>query len=242
MKDNKSEIQERKYEFPYHYIVDFKGYNNSKILPWGLEYYSYVSWIIDYVNKSNAKKIAEVGCGDGKILWELAKINPDKQFIGYDLSKKAIAFAKAFGYGIRNLQFHDKDFDNDKDKYDLILCVEVLEHIPDEKIAHFVENISDHLAKEGRLVISVPTKNVKLNPKHYRHYDLPLLKEHLKNFDLIDTHYIYKNNIINKILLSLFDQMGFKKLELYIGKRILFNANKKNGTHIVSIFESHIHQ
>ena len=99
-------------------------------------------------------------CGDGKKLCELAKKYQNINFEGYDLSKRAILFAKAFSYGLNNLKFFDYDFKYANQKYDVILCIETLEHIPDNEIQEFLNIIYNKLKNNGILILTVPTTNL----------------------------------------------------------------------------------
>ena len=67
---NKFKIQDSQYIKPYHHLLNLKNYSFFDVLSWRLEYYSYVSFIIEYFDKLNntnkIKNVAEVGCGDGK--------------------------------------------------------------------------------------------------------------------------------------------------------------------------------
>jgi len=227
MNENKFEIQEKQYKNPRHHFlewddVDFKLYRS---LYWGLDYYAYANEIINLIISLQPKKIADVGCGDGKLLYELSKRLKNSQLDGYDLAKKAIMFAQAYAEGIKNLNFYFEDFKNSKEKYDIIVCMEVLEHIPDNKINEFIKNLNEKINKNGKLIISVPSINMPLHIKHYRHYSEELLKKQLNkyfkidkisfitkkglayssiNFCLINPLFILNNRFLRKILLKIF--------------------------------------
>jgi 2-polyprenyl-3-methyl-5-hydroxy-6-metoxy-1,4-benzoquinol methylase len=53
-------------------------------------------------------RVADVGCGSGKALMEMAKAYPRSDFHGYDSSELAIGFAEAHlgQSGLRNVTFH----------------------------------------------------------------------------------------------------------------------------------------
>tara|TARA_Y100000591_G_C21817177_1_gene691429 strand:+ start:1216 stop:1788 length:573 start_codon:yes stop_codon:yes gene_type:complete len=69
-------------------------------------------------------------------------------------------------------------------KYDLIVMLDVLEHIDNTEL--FLNKINDILADNGSLIISVPAYQ-KLFSKHdiemhhFRRYSMKLLRSHLKN-------------------------------------------------------------
>ena len=77
------------------------------------------------------KSVCDVGCGSGGILAELQKnYGFDVEFTGYDISPQAIEICKKKEN--RKLKFYNKDFLNtDSGPYDVLLFLDVLEHIPD---------------------------------------------------------------------------------------------------------------
>ncbi len=248
MSSNKFNLQDNQYVKPYHHLLDLKEKKFYDILSWWLEYYSYVSFILDLVWKlsknNDIRFVSEVWCGDGKILCELAKNKSDIYFEGYDLSEKAIMFAKAYSFWLKNLKFYCKDFALADKKYDIILCIETLEHIPDGEIDTFVHNIYNNLKDNWYLIISVPSDIVKLHPKHYRHYNIALLEKHLwKYFIFEDIFFIHNGysiftKIINFILANGFFILSFKPLRNFLFKmydKFLKFTNSTKWFHLVVI-------
>ena len=247
--ENKLKIQDNQYKRPYHHLLNLEKLSFHDYLGWGLEYYSYVSFILDYFKelrrKMNIKRVADVGCGDGKITLELARQHPSITFEGYDLSKQAILFAKAYSHNMENLEFYNEDFKHSKGFYDIILCIEVLEHIPDNEIEHFVKILYSKLKEDGLLIVSVPTQNLKVHPKHYRHYTLDLLKEHLKLFTFEKHYYLHnfksiKTRVINFILINglfILNNYKIRKILIDYYSKHLKIAGKNNSAHILATFK-----
>lgn len=102
---------------------------HSEDSPWKAEQ---VAKIIR-TNRIQPGSIAEIGCGAGVILSELLKSRDfvDVRFRGYDISPQAIELSK----GIDNdrLEFVCEDLlsEQNRDYFDLLLIVDVFEHIPD---------------------------------------------------------------------------------------------------------------
>ncbi len=242
----KFRLQNNQYVKPYHHYVDFEELKIHEELGWGLEYISYVSEIKKLIKNTSYKKIAEVGCGDGKITLELAKENEEKTFEGWDLSKEAIYFAKAYGQYQKNLKFFDKNFSKSKTKYDAIVCVETLEHIPNEEIEQFIKTIQGHILKKGKFIITVPTTNLKLHPKHYRHYNINLLKKQTeKYFTIKNIKYVYnrksiKTKLTNFMLINPLFILKNNKLRKTIINQFLKKHNKtkaNKGSHLIVVLE-----
>jgi SAM-dependent methyltransferase len=89
-------------------------------------------------NKLSFRTCADVGCGAGGIIQELASQYPDVNFVGYDVSTSARDF------WIENpndrLKFFCCDFAESSDQYDLVLLIDVFEHI--ENYIGFLRTLS----------------------------------------------------------------------------------------------------
>lgn len=89
--------------------------------------------IIKMIKKNNLhpSSICEVGCGAGEILSNLYKRLPDNiSFTGYEISPQAYKICESKKKD--RLNFHLSDFIKEKEvKYDLLLLIDVFEHIPD---------------------------------------------------------------------------------------------------------------
>lgn len=74
--------------------------------------------------------VAEVGCGAGEILVQLSQRLRTTSFFGYELSPQGYDLCKQ--RGTERLHYFNKDLLEDTGQcYDLVLCVDVLEHIED---------------------------------------------------------------------------------------------------------------
>jgi SAM-dependent methyltransferase len=78
------------------------------------------------------KTVLEVGCGEGYMLDVLARSDLDTDLLGIDISETAIADARArVGDGAK-LEVEDaRKLADDGRKFDLVMMLEVLEHIED---------------------------------------------------------------------------------------------------------------
>jgi cyclopropane fatty-acyl-phospholipid synthase-like methyltransferase len=93
-------------------------------------------WKADQVLKAlreahlNPKTIAEVGCGAGAILSELQTRLPlDTQFAGYEISEDALKLCRLRAND--RLQFYLGDLSSVDVKFDVLLMMDVVEHIED---------------------------------------------------------------------------------------------------------------
>jgi len=91
------------------------------------------------------KSVLDVGCGMGLYVNEFDKLGIDVQ--GFDGSPAAIRQTVAK----KNLVWQEdiRDLDTSDKKYDMVLCVEVAEHIPKK----YANKLVKHLTSAGDLVI-----------------------------------------------------------------------------------------
>ena len=141
--------------------------------------------ILDRIlNKFIKKKkiILDYGCGVGINLGMLSKYG--KVFY-YDKSKLAINYVKK-KFSNKNFFININKFLKYKNKFDLIVATDVIEHIKNDEKE--IIKISDLLKKDGYILITVPafqslysSKDISL--KHFRRYN----KETLRN--LLNKHF-----------------------------------------------------
>ncbi|TAL50389.1 MAG: class I SAM-dependent methyltransferase [Chitinophagaceae bacterium] len=108
------------------------------------------------INFSQDMAIVDIGCGTGHLLYYLKEEYGFQKATGLDYSPEAIKVAKKlFPY----FDFYEFDiYKNWDNKYDIILCTEVLEHLlyPDLAFANILSMLNDG----GSLVITVPNGRI----------------------------------------------------------------------------------
>jgi len=203
---NKQKFQEERYIYPYHYITiasaEFK-------LIWGIESDLRHEYLKNKIIAIKPKTILDVGCGDARLFYELkgwSKRNKVK-LIGVDYSKNAIRFAKAFN---PSATFYARDATdlNLTRKSDLILFIETLEHIKPKEINKVLKGISKQMHRNSKLIISVPTKNVPLQKKHYQHFTPESLKKTLSSNFKVNNMEGLNESGVKYSLFKLFKHLG----------------------------------
>ena len=127
--------------------------------------------IVQNILKKNIKKkkikILDFGCGVGINLEMLSKFG---DLTAYDDNKIVLKFIRK-KFLNRKIRFINTI--NDKKKYDLIVAMDVIEHINDDK--KIVEKLNKKLLKNGKILITVPAYNFLFTTKdkilhHKRRY------------------------------------------------------------------------
>lgn len=191
-------IQEMEYTFPYHFIPFFdKGvFKQCRNFSWGFEYLSYLNFVVSNIEKVKCDSLLDVGCGDGRLIYELNRRLPERKIRGMDYFQKAIDLAKAMhpqGNYVCGDITGESLFES---KFDIITAIETLEHIKIKDLTEFIRKTSEYLNPDGRFIITVPSINVRLNKKHFQHFSLESFKSFIpEELKLNKYHYI---NIIEK--------------------------------------------
>jgi SAM-dependent methyltransferase len=94
--------------------------------------------------------LLDYGCGDGHFLEQLQQNFSPQNLIGYEPDSSAYIYNNT---KVTNkiAELFDKNM-----KFDKISCFEVLEHCKQQTQQDILNNLSELLEKEGRVVISVP--------------------------------------------------------------------------------------
>lgn len=114
-------------------------------------YYDFMKkMVIDIANRFSYNSVLDVGCGTGEILNAL---NPDKG-IGIDISSNMIELSKK---KFKKFDFIASDFDRLelKRKFDLILIIDLIEHLGD--INRTIIKLNELSDKKTTIVISSPS-------------------------------------------------------------------------------------
>lgn len=177
MATDRQDLQAAEYGFPYHHLPHEGPRGEPHVgrhMRSGMEYLAYTRVVRDAVLTSSPSSVLDVGCGDGRLL---AELQDHVQFVvGVDLDQRATAFARVFAprAHVRCLSVGDVE-----ESFDVVTCIETLEHIPDDHEADFLREAAARVRVGGRLVVTVPSTAVPTHLKHFRHYDVLSLRSRI---------------------------------------------------------------
>jgi 2-polyprenyl-3-methyl-5-hydroxy-6-metoxy-1,4-benzoquinol methylase len=214
--------QEEEYDFPYHYVSQFRnGFNQSFNDTWGINYVSTIEYLIQRLKNEEFKTVIDIGCGDGRLVRELSIEFSEKRILGIDYSDHAVSLAKILNKGC---EYYQADITSQIiEKADLVVLMEVFEHIPPEIADNFVEGIYNHLNENGILFITVPHQNKPVEFKHYRHFSNETISKCFSEKFIIEEIIPFESNgirkrLIDKILTNRFFILNSQKLKNYFYK------------------------
>lgn len=103
---------------------------------------------IELVLASKINSVLDYGCGDGKFLIDLSKIENTLKLYGYDPESTFNVSEK--------VSFYNNWSQLERLKVDCVTCFEVLEHFNKENQALILEKCKSKLKSSGILIISIP--------------------------------------------------------------------------------------
>lgn len=153
-------------------------------------------FIIQNCNKNAS--ILDFGCGTGVFSYELGTL--DYQVTALDLDLSPIKLLESKINYPKNINFIEGDFlkmDFNNQKFDAIVALDVLEHIPIEMLPTFLDKFKEILKPNGYFVVSGPTENFlyKLGRKiagndftgHYHETTISEIKKVFRNYFEVKT-------------------------------------------------------
>jgi SAM-dependent methyltransferase len=122
--------------------------------------------------------VLEVGCGTGETLKELSKLYNIK---GVDLSDDALNICRTKGLAVEK-----RDLFNVSERFNSIICVDVVEHISDDQL--FANHLYKVLNPGGKIFVLVPSGKFLKDDEafgHYRRYSRSAIIKLLKSSNFV---------------------------------------------------------
>lgn len=185
------------------------GVDVKKFTAWSHRYFR--AFILPHIPADRKTRILEIGCGYGRYTQLITQTLGYENTIGMDISEEQIEYAKK-NYGLSNVFCADavEYLETSKEKFDIIILMDVLEHLELEYAVKLLRKINESLRQNGKLIIQVPNGLSPLKPIFYgdvthvrpfsvssmsqilrmagfarfKHLSLPLLISGLKSFVL----------------------------------------------------------
>ncbi len=172
-------------------------------------------------------KVAEIGCGNGYTSSQL--IRHYAHYYAYEGSPKALEQMKCRLEDIDpskySLRVSDISQSQLEPNLDLVLALDVLEHIAPEDLPKVLEQIAKSLKSSGRLVLTVPAhmwlwSSVDEEAKHYQRFDIKSMRKLLEQ---------------NGFQIKYYSYLFLMVLPFYIAQRYLLQSREKISSSHLSI-------
>jgi predicted TPR repeat methyltransferase len=187
-------------------------------------------------NNVNPKSVAEVGCGAGEILNQLHAAMPsDVTFTGYDISTDAISLADERKKD--RLTFKYENFVETNEKFDLLIVMDVIEHIDDytgflKKCKGKAKNTIFHIPLEISVLAILRNKlmasRLSVGHVHYFMKDTAIAALKESGYEIVDYFYTPGGIELQK------KTLGSKLAAL--PRRLLYKINEDSASKILGGF------
>jgi len=221
-------------------------YNNEEYLSnnpdWHQKDSPYKFSLIQEIFKRNNiifDNCADIGCGAGYVTELLAKNYLESKFVGFDHSADAKIFWKK-RTKLKNLIYTNRDIKKYEKEFDLIICLDVFEHVED-----YFGFLKELKTSSNRFIFNIPldmsvmkivTNGIKLAREEVGH--LHYFNEYTALETLKDCGYIIKDSFLSPSFLSILPRnrrqlavLPFRLLTLAFGKS--FGARVFGGQSLV---------
>lgn len=118
----------------------------------------YQRTLSSYLSSNKNIKILDVGCGQGFALMALQELGYT-HLSGIDIDSGQVKACRRKGIDAIHVEDSLKYLAEHQFKYDLILALDVIEHIPHCEQLEFTQAIYDSLASDGKIICTVPNAN-----------------------------------------------------------------------------------
>jgi len=148
-----------------------------------------------YFKKNVSLNTLDIGVGRGEMLSCMKKWGHN--YHGIDISPSTVNFCKKLDLSCELVDDTEFWLNNHQKQFDIITCLDVLEHIPKEHLINFLKSIRNSLNKDGIAIFQVPNLQ---SPFGYLHH-----------FNDITHVCGFVEHSLNQVLLS----VGFNNLTFF---------------------------
>ncbi|MBW4596874.1 MAG: class I SAM-dependent methyltransferase [Brasilonema angustatum HA4187-MV1] len=119
--------------------------------------YQYFQRILNpWLPVDRSARILDVGCGEGALIAFL-KEKGYTNLSGFDISPQNVAICHRLGFKfVQQLDVLQLKQDPRAERYDVIFAIDILEHLPKQAAAQFLEQIRKQLKPGGYVVVQTP--------------------------------------------------------------------------------------
>jgi colanic acid/amylovoran biosynthesis glycosyltransferase len=190
----------------------------------------------------NAKRILDVGCGIGWSTWEIKRDLPEAFVLGVDLSSESIRIAQTLFEG-NQLKFVAHDISQGHDlmqpPYDVIVMLDVYEHIERQQRGNFHQLLAKALGPNGMVVLTFPSVDHQTFLRTRHPEELQPIDEDVTKEDISVLARDIDAEVVDCRPVSIWQPGDYVHLTLQNNSR-LFRGNEKKNDRTASVQAQHI--
>jgi ubiquinone/menaquinone biosynthesis C-methylase UbiE len=186
----------KKIEGDKYYLRNLKFYNNDRKD-------SRIANLI-YLNNIKSASILEIGCANGKNLFQYQQLLKAKSCVGIDLSSKAIKEGKKKFKSLKLYNLSSLELNKLNSKFDLIICGFFLYLLDREEIFNQFGQIYKYLNPQGYLIIE------DFDPL-FKHTNRNIHQKNLKSFKMSYDNFLQESGLFKLIYKLRNNHQGLKR-------------------------------
>lgn len=159
-----------------------------------------------FLPAEKSARIVDVGCGMGRVLLALKSMGYTN-LSGLEYDEGQAAYCRKKGLEVELTQDTPAALRRHANSFDLVLCTDVIEHIPHDQQLDFVAAIHESLKPGGKLICTVPNANSAL-AMHWRYIDWT----HHESFTESSLDFLLFNGGFKEIVIGPIEYMTRPKL------------------------------
>lgn len=177
MSKSGNEIKDFYDNFPVRLLTDYL-YSNKRVM-------AALDFILGRIPR-DAVKVLDIGCGIGWVSHEISRHFPNVSITALDLSPELVKTGRML-FGSDKINFAQKDVTSPaftaefSGRYDVVVMVDVYEHIPETARDEFNRALGKLLSPTGRIILTTPTVAYQ---EHLRENEPNLLQPVDENIDI----------------------------------------------------------
>lgn len=123
-----------------------------------------------FLPREKDARILDVACGEGALLYYLRE-NRYVNLSGFDLSDENVMLCHSLGLDFVEKYNALKLSSFTSQEYQMILAIDIIEHLPKEEVIGFIDAARDRLSSRGKLIVQTPNMG-SVFASFYRYNDL----------------------------------------------------------------------
>lgn len=118
-----------------------------------------MSYLAGKIRHSESQRVLDIGCNTGRFIKAL--IDKGVQCIGIDTAKIPLSYAKKWVPEAEFIRASITELPFAKKSFDIVICIELFHHLPNEILEEGIEEIAKVIKPEGVFIFDIKNK---LNP------------------------------------------------------------------------------
>jgi SAM-dependent methyltransferase len=116
-----------------------------------------MSYLAGEIRHGESQRVLDIGCNTGRFIKAL--LDKGVQGVGVDIARMPLTYAKQYASDGDYFQANIINLPFKKESFDIIICIELFSHLPDDILNGGIEEIARVIKKGGILIFNIKNKS-----------------------------------------------------------------------------------